>query len=64
MSDLLQHPGIRAGNSGEAEDPDGGARQKDVQILDGNGDLSKLSSFVAGYEKYVETFTQYPTSVK
>jgi hypothetical protein len=27
--------------------------------MDGNGDLAKLSAFVAGYEKYVETFTQY-----
>jgi hypothetical protein len=30
--------------------------------LDGNGDLAKLPSFVASHEKYVETFTQYPTS--
>jgi hypothetical protein len=30
--------------------------------LDGNGDLAKLSSFVASHEKYVETFTQCPTS--
>jgi hypothetical protein len=27
--------------------------------MDGNGDLAKLSGFVASYEKYVKTFTQY-----
>jgi hypothetical protein len=30
--------------------------------LNGDGNLTKLSSFVAGYEKNVETFTQYATS--
>ena len=34
--------------------------QKNVQIMDGNGDLAKLSGLVAGYEKYVKAFTQYP----
>jgi hypothetical protein len=32
--------------------------------MDGNGDLAKLSSFVASYEKYVKAFTHYPTSGK
>jgi len=56
--DLGQHPGIRTGNSSEAEDGDSGAGQENVKVLDGNGDLAKLTGFVPGYEKYVETFTQ------
>ena len=58
MGDLLQHPGIRTGDSREAERTDRRPGQNNVEILDGNRDLAKLSSFVASYEKYVETFTQ------
>ena len=59
MGNLCQHPGIRTGDSREAERPDHQPGHKDVGVLDGNGDLAKLSSFVASYEKDVETFTQY-----
>lgn len=30
--------------------------------MHGNSDLAKLAGFVAGYEKYIEAFTQSPTS--
>jgi len=60
VRDLLQHPGLRTGDSREAERAHRRPGQKNVEILDGNGDLAKLSGFVASYEKYVETFTQYP----
>lgn len=56
--DLGQHAGIRTGNSGEAEDGDSGAGQENIKVLNGDGDLAKLTGFVAGHEKYVETFTQ------
>ena len=56
--DLGQHACIRTGNSGEAEDGDSGAGQENIEVLDGDGDLAKLTGFVAGYEKYVKTFTQ------
>ena len=59
MGDLLQHTGIRTGDAGQTESADRRSGEKDVEILDGNGDLAKLSGFVASYEKYVETFTQY-----
>ncbi len=64
MGNLLQHTGIRTGDSRKAERTDGKARQKNIQIMDGNGDLAKLSSFVSGYEKYIETFAQYGFSYK
>ena len=44
--------------------PIAAAASNNVEIMNGNGDLAKLSGFVAGYEKYVKTFTQYPTSGK
>src|ERR1700690_431228 len=60
VGNLLQHPGIGAGDSREAERANRRPGQKNVEILDGNGNLPKLSGFVARYEKDVETFTQYP----
>jgi hypothetical protein len=60
MSYLLQHPGIRTGNSCEAERRDTDTRYQNIQIMDGNGDFAKLTSFVAGYKKYVKAFTQMP----
>jgi len=62
VGDLIQHPGIGTGDAGEAEGANRQSGQKHVEILDGDGDLAKLSCFVASYEKYVETFTQYRTS--
>src|SRR5208282_6067255 len=64
VGNLAQHLGIRTGDSREAKHTDCRPGQKHVQVLDGNGDLTKLSRFVPGYEKYVETFTQYPSSAK
>ena len=60
VGDFLQHPGVGAGDTRKAERADRRPGQKNVKVLDGDGDLSKLSGFVASYEKYVETFTQYP----
>jgi hypothetical protein len=62
VGDFLQHPGIRTGDPREAERADRQPGQKNVQVLDGNGNLAKLSRFIASYEKYVKAFTQYPTS--
>jgi hypothetical protein len=59
MGDLCQHSGIRADDPRQAERADYQSGHKDVGVLDGNRNFAKLPSFVASYEKDVETFTQY-----
>lgn len=58
MFDLGQHSGIRTGNSGEAKDGNSGTGEENIKVLDRDRNLAKLAGFVAGYEKYVKTFTQ------
>jgi hypothetical protein len=62
VRDFREHPGIGAGNTGKAKRADRGTGQQYVQVLDGNGDLAKLSGFVASYEKYIKALTQYRLS--
>ena len=58
LGHLQQHAGIRAGNSGQAEESDGGADDENVEVMDGNGDLAQLPVVPAGHEKDVEPFLQ------
>jgi hypothetical protein len=61
VGNLKQHSRIRAGNSGEAEESDGGAYYEYVKIMDGNGDLAQLAVVSAGHEKYVKALLQMPS---
>ena len=47
---LQQHPGIRAGDTGEAEKSNGGAGYEYIQIMEGNGDLAQLPVVPAGHK--------------
>jgi hypothetical protein len=60
MGDFLQHPRIGAEDAGQAESPDNDPSDKKIEIMDGNGDFSKLSGFVARHKENIKTFTQYP----
>src|SRR5208283_3515587 len=59
VRDLAQHAGIGTDDARQAEHANQSAGDKNVQILDRNGDLAKLSGFVAGHKKDVKAFTQY-----
>ncbi len=60
VRDLVQHPGIRAGDYGEQERDRRQSRNERVDILHGDGNPAQLSRFVPCHEKYVETFSQHP----
>ncbi len=56
--DLEQHAGVGAGDTGEAEEPDGGADHEYIQVMDRDGDLAQLAVVPASHEKYVEALLQ------
>ena len=65
LRDLEQHAGIRAGNSGEAEESDRGSDHKNVQVMHRDGNLAQRAVVPAGHEKDVEAFLQMtPLSLK
>ena len=53
-----QHAGIRAGDTGEAEESNRGTDYKYVEVLHGDGDLAQLAVVPAGHKKDVKAFSQ------
>ena len=64
VRNLEQHPRIRAGNTGKAEEADGRAYYEYIEILDGNGDLAELAVVAASHKKNVEALMQMPSLIK
>src|ERR1035438_10575382 len=55
---LPQHARVRAGHARDAEHANQGASHEDVEVMDGDGDLSELAFCIAGYEKNIKAFSQ------
>jgi hypothetical protein len=58
VRNLNQHSGVRTGDPGHAEQGDGSAREKHVQVVERDRNLAQLAVFPACDKKDVETFTQ------
>jgi len=58
LRNLEQHPRIRASNSGQAEESDCSTNDKNIQVMDWDGDLAKLPVVPPGHKKDVKAFLQ------
>jgi hypothetical protein len=58
LRNLQEHASVRAGNSGQAEESNGSADGKNIEVMNGNGDFAKRAVVPASDKKDVEAFLQ------
>jgi hypothetical protein len=56
---LQQHSHVGLRQAGKSEKSDCGTRDKHIQIMNGNWDLTELAIFSASHKQNVKAFTQF-----